>query len=73
MDFAGADKRGVGEEGGEADAAVVVGRPRTDGRTVRLHGPAHVVGVLVGCHGTRHVLRRLCNGYRHVRVLCYHA
>ena len=55
----------------EDDTAAVVGA-RYDGPTVWVTRTAHLVGILLGHHGTGHLLCHLRHSHRHVCVLRRH-
>lgn len=61
----------VGGSGGE-NATSDVARFGRDESAVWPAGPANLVGVLVGYHGARHLLRRLRHHDGHVRLLRRH-
>src|SRR6218665_939597 len=59
---------GATRESNKAGTSPFLGRARSDGPPVRIPGPTDVVGVLVGYHGARHLLRDLRYGHGHVRL-----
>lgn len=61
---------GVKQEGREAYYLGAVGGHGLHGHPVWHLGQAHLVGVLLGHHGARHLLHHLWHGDGHVRLLC---
>lgn len=61
---------GAGQEGREAHYLGAVGGHGLHGHPVWDLGQAHLVGVLLGYHGARHLLHHVRHGDGHVRLLC---
>jgi len=59
----------AGAESGEANESPDVAWSESHGSPVWPSGSAHLVGILVGHHGARHVFCRLRLGCRHVWIL----